>query len=235
MVTRILTYTARVRRVRKECALLVPSCLTKNTIFVTLENSVMQAKKQINSSLEALKKVSESHTEYKSKLQEQNTKLDKMHEVLMQGIDEHSSKLVVKVKQSSTKLKSLVEDNVAKQKAKREEQIALVDKSEELKAEHVLYCQQALSFARDVEFIEMAKSLENKGKSLMEDLKVLDLQVHDVLLDTDAYENLEKSIGQISIHEADSWKPSYGYPSIQLTQSAVATPMSLHASRFRSL
>ncbi|XP_041376453.1 E3 ubiquitin-protein ligase TRIM56-like [Gigantopelta aegis] len=183
-------------------------------------------KKQINSSLEALKKVSESQTEYTSKLEEQNAKLDKMHEQLIEDIDEHSSKLVEKVEQSSTKLKSLVKENIAKQKAKRDEQIALVDKSKELKADHVLYCQQALSFARDVEFVEMDESLEKKCKSFMDDLQLVELQVQDVSLDTDAYVNLEKSIGQMSIHEADSWKPSYEYPNDPLIQSSYSADMS---------
>ncbi|XP_041353308.1 E3 ubiquitin-protein ligase TRIM56-like [Gigantopelta aegis] len=101
-------------------------------------------KKKISSSLPALKNASELRTEYKSKLVEQNANLDKMQQLLMNDIDEHSSKLVENVEQSSKKLKRLVMEHVAKQKAMRDEQLALVDKSEELKAEHVLYCQQAL-------------------------------------------------------------------------------------------
>ncbi|XP_041353030.1 E3 SUMO-protein ligase RanBP2-like [Gigantopelta aegis] len=171
-------------------------------------------KKKISSSLEALKKASELRTEYKSKVVGQNAKLDKIQEQVMKDIDEHSSKLVEKVEKTSKTLKKKVMENVAKQKAKRDEQLALVEKSEELKAEHVLYCQQALLFARDVEFIEMTKSLKKKGKSLMEDLQLPDLQVENVLLNTETYKKAELSIGQISIQEIsfadDKFKPKPG-------------------------
>ncbi|XP_041352888.1 E3 ubiquitin-protein ligase TRIM33-like [Gigantopelta aegis] len=154
-------------------------------------------KKKISSSLEVLKKAPELRTEYKSKLAEQNAKLDKIQEQVMKDIDEHSRKLVENVESTSMNLKKKIVKYVAKQKAKRDEQLALVDKSAELKAEHVLYCQQVLSFARDVEFVEMVKSLEKKGKSLMEDLP--DLQVENVFLNTETYKRAELSIGQISI------------------------------------
>ncbi|XP_041353333.1 ran-specific GTPase-activating protein 1-like [Gigantopelta aegis] len=46
----------------------------------------------------------------------------------------------------------------------------------------------------------MTKSLEKKGKSLVEDLQLLDLQVENVVLDKEEYDKSEYSIGQISIY-----------------------------------
>ena len=157
-------------------------------------------KENVLSSLESMKTASELRKEYKEKLLQQNGDLDKMQKEVLEDIKNHTKKLIDRVEQRSKELIDLITENITKQKAKRDEQIKLVDKSEKLSEEHILYSQQALSFAQDVDFVEMAETLERKGKSFLEDLQMPNLNVEKISLDKDACDSLHNSIGEISIH-----------------------------------
>ncbi|XP_041378952.1 E3 ubiquitin-protein ligase TRIM71-like [Gigantopelta aegis] len=154
---------------------------------------VYQAKKdQIRAILCDLETSKDTSEGYKCKLVEQNEALSVMKERRLQDIDDSYEKCITMLSEKRQQLKEQVISNVAKQQADRNEKLERLTQSNDSKSQHSLYCQQAMSYARAVQFIEMSEDLEKETRRLLEIPQLLNMKMEKVDVDLDTFDEVCK-------------------------------------------
>ncbi|XP_041359101.1 E3 ubiquitin-protein ligase Midline-1-like [Gigantopelta aegis] len=148
-------------------------------------------KKKVSTAVKNLQTSTDSSKEHRKKLAEQNETLNVMQQNLLKTIDDSSTLIIQKVKEKAEQLKQHVLENITKQTAERNDEMKLLAQSEVTKKGHTLYCQQALSFARAVEFTDMSEGLENKIKTLMASPELRNIPIQEVNVDLDVFKNID--------------------------------------------
>ncbi|XP_041359754.1 E3 ubiquitin-protein ligase TRIM13-like [Gigantopelta aegis] len=154
---------------------------------------VYQAKKdQVTAVLCDLEKSKVTSEGYKCKLVEQNEALSVIKQRCLQDIDDSYEKCITMLSERRQQLKEQVISNVAKQQADRNEKFETLTLSNDSKSRHFLYCQQALSYTRAVQFIEMSEVLEKQARRLLEIPQLLDMKMEEVDVDLDTFDQVCK-------------------------------------------
>ncbi|XP_041359972.1 E3 ubiquitin-protein ligase TRIM56-like [Gigantopelta aegis] len=157
--------------------------------------NVYQAKKdQIRAVLCDLETSKDTSEGYKCKLVEQNEALSVMEKRCLQDIDDSYEKCITMLSEKRQRLKKQVISNVAKQQADRNEKLETLTLSNDSKGQHSLYCQQAMSYARPVQFIEMSGDLEKETRRLLEIPQLLDMKMEEVDVDLDTFDKVCKIV-----------------------------------------
>ncbi|XP_041372538.1 probable E3 ubiquitin-protein ligase TRIML1 [Gigantopelta aegis] len=152
----------------------------------------------MKTSLKDIQTSSDRAQKYTSRLSEQNATLDSMKENNCKYIDDSYEEIIQKLSEKRKQMKEDIISNIDKQKADRDEHMKLVEQSEVLKVDHVLHCKQAVQFARAADFIEMAPTLEDKLRSVMEGTELVDIPIQEVTID-DTFKQIEKIIEKTGV------------------------------------
>ncbi|XP_041358170.1 E3 ubiquitin/ISG15 ligase TRIM25-like [Gigantopelta aegis] len=156
---------------------------------------VYQAKKyQVRVVLGDLEKSKDISEGYKYKLVKQNEALSVMKQRRLQDIDVSYEKCITMLSEKRQQLKEQVISNVARQQADRNEKLEMLTLSNDRKTQHSLYCQQALSYARPVQFIEMSEDLEKETRRLLEIPQLLDMKMEEGYVDLDTFDQVCKIV-----------------------------------------
>ncbi|XP_041356491.1 E3 ubiquitin/ISG15 ligase TRIM25-like isoform X2 [Gigantopelta aegis] len=161
---------------------------------------VYQAKKdQVSAVLCDLEKSKDTSEGYKCKLVEQNEALSVMKQQLIQDVDDSYNKCITILSEKRQQLKEQVISNVAKQQADRNHKLETLTLTNDRKSQHSLYCQQAMLYARAVQFIEMSGDLEKETRRLLEIPQLLDMKMEEVDVDLDTFEQVCKIVKKPAI------------------------------------
>ncbi|XP_041360723.1 E3 ubiquitin-protein ligase TRIM56-like [Gigantopelta aegis] len=178
----------------KACATAVcPTCVLvshRDHEICNLKDVYNEKKELIRAGLKDLQTSEEKLRTYSEKLAVDNQTLAATEQHLLSDIYESSNKIIVKVKEIATRLNEDVISKAAKQKSQRTEQMELITQSKGLKSEHIMHCQQALQFARQVEFIEMAQVLENETKNLLKTPELPELEMKTINANLTIFEQI---------------------------------------------
>ncbi|XP_041360879.1 uncharacterized protein LOC121377078 [Gigantopelta aegis] len=182
----------------KDCSTaLCPNCALvshRDHRICNLKDVYNEKKELIRTGLKDLQTSEEKLRIYSERLTGDVQTLVATEQNLLSDIDESSNKIIAKVKEIATQLKEDVISKAAKQKDHRSEQIELIAQSEGVKAEHSLHCQQALQFARQVEFIEICQVLENETKNLVKTPELPELEIKKINVNLTIFEQIDKLI-----------------------------------------
>ncbi|XP_041355997.1 transcription intermediary factor 1-alpha-like [Gigantopelta aegis] len=156
---------------------------------------VYRAKKdQVSAVLGDLERLKDTSEGYKCKLVEQNEALSVTEKRCLQDIDDSYEKCITMLSERRQQLKEQVISNVAKQQAVRNEKLETLTLSNDRKQQHSLYCQQAMSYARAVQFIEMSEDLEKETRRLLEIPQLLDMTMEEVDVDLETFDQVCKIV-----------------------------------------
>ncbi|XP_041361880.1 E3 ubiquitin/ISG15 ligase TRIM25-like [Gigantopelta aegis] len=174
-----------------------PTCVLvahRDHEICNLKDVYNEKKELIRTGLKDLQTSEENLRTYSERLTGDVQTLAATEQNLLSDIDESSNKIIAKVKEIATRLNEDVISKAAKQKDQRSEQIELIAQSESLKAEHILHCQQALQFARQVEFIEMCQVLEHETKNLVKTPELPGLEIEEIRANLRIFEQIDNLI-----------------------------------------
>ncbi|XP_041361892.1 tripartite motif-containing protein 55-like [Gigantopelta aegis] len=153
----------------------------------------------IRAGLKDLQVSEEKFKTFAERLAVDNQTVAATEQTSLNSIDDKSNKITDKVKDIATQLKEDIISKATKHKAQRNEQIQLITQSVGVKAEHVLHCQQALQFARQVEFIEMSEGLYNETKNVMKTPELPELEIEEISADLTIFEQLDNILQETEI------------------------------------
>ncbi|XP_041359316.1 uncharacterized protein LOC121375765 [Gigantopelta aegis] len=200
-----------------------------------LKDIYTDRKKKVSIAVKNLQTSTDSSKEHRKKLAEQNKTLSVMQKNLLKTIDDSSTLIIQKVEEKAEQLKQHVIENISKQTAERDDEVKLLTQSEVAKAEHTLYCQQALSFARAVEFTDMSEGLENKIKTLTRRPELRDIAIQNVTVDLDVFKNMDKILQEPAMVDMLNMKTCIEVTDVIANQMSEVIKVSLLSQGVQSL